>query len=207
MSDARFNETIDRLCENSQEIMEAALNEIEAEDGVAICMGVYAHPKMTDRGCRNRNPQFFFCWKGDEPTDDIKEDLQERCLDAVDEWNSSGNPDSGLIMSVEDDGDYYALATFAMVIDPTKSIDENQERQVAETICNIINETVESIPLSIAPEGEERQEDPEDLDDDEDPDDYEDLDDDEEPDEYDDEWAGNVRVYNNFWSGQLLLSD
>ncbi len=203
MSDVRFKETFDRLCKNSQEIMEAALNEIEFEDGVVVCMGVFPHPEMTDRECRNRDPQFYFCWKGDEPTDDMKEDLRERCLDATDEWEQSGNPDSGLIMSIEDDGDYYALAAFAMVIiDPTKSIDKNQEGQVAEVICDIINETVESIPLSIDPEGEERQEDPEDPDD---LDDYEDPDD--ETFEYDDECGGNVRVYGNFWSGQLLLSD
>ena len=104
-------------------------------------------------------------------------------------------------MNIEDDGDYYALAAFAMVItDPTKSIDVYQEGQVAEAICDIINETLESIPLSIDPDGEERQEDPEDLDDDEDPDDDETF-------EYDDECGGNVRVYGNFWSGQLLLSD
>ena len=133
----------------------------------------------------------------------MKEDLRERCLDAADEWEQSGNPDSGLIMSIEDDGDYYALAAFAMdITDPTKSIDVYQEGQVAEAICDIINETVESIPLSIDPEGEERQEDPEDPDD---LDDYEDPDD--ETFEYDDECGGNVRVYGNFWSGQLLLSD
>ena len=201
MSDVRFNETFDRLCENSQEIMRTALGKIELEDGVVLCMGVYAHPEMTDRGCRNHDPQYFFCWKGDEPADDIKEDLQERCLDAADEWEQSGNPDSGLIMNIEDDGDYYALAAFAMVItDPTKSIDVYQEGQVAEAICDIINETLESIPLSIDPDGEERQEDPEDLDDDEDPDDDETF-------EYDDECGGNVRVYGNFWSGQLRLSD
>lgn len=203
MSDVRFNETFDRLCKNSQEIMEAALNKIEFEDGVVVCMGVFPHPEMTDREGRNRDPQFYFCWKGGEPTDDMKEDLRERCLDATDEWEQSGNPDSGLIMSIEDDGDYYALAAFAMVItDPTKSIDKDQEGQVAEAICDIINETVESIPLSIDPEGEERQEDPEDPDD---LDDYEDPDD--ETFEYDDECGGNVRVYGNFWSGQLLLSD
>ena len=206
MSDVRFNETFDRLCKDSQEIMEAALSKIDAdpEASVVICMGVFTHPEMTDRECRNRDPQFYFCWKGDEPTDDMKEDLRERCLDATDEWEQSGNPDSGLIMSIEDDGDYYALAAFAMAItDPTESIDVYQEGQVAEAICDIINETVESIPLSIDPEGEERQEDPEDPDD---LDDYEDPDDDETF-EYDDPCGGNVRVYGNFWSGQLLLSD
>ena len=177
MSDVRFNETFDRLCKNSQEIMEAALNKIKFKGNIAICMGIYAHPDMTDQDGRNRDPEYFYYWEGDEPTDDTKEKLQERCLDAVDECTESDYTDasSAMVLSFEDDYEYYVLALFSAETDGPI-----EESLIADTILGELNQLVEPIALSLSEE-EEGDWDPSD--------------------------AGHVRVYGGAYYGHLIASD
>jgi hypothetical protein len=152
---------------------------------------------MTDRECRNRDPQFYFCWKGDEPTDDAKEVLQERCSDAVCEYAEFDYTDanSAMVFPIEDDDEYYSLAVLAMtIVDPNESI-MVEESRLADAILDEIDESVKMIALFL-PEEEEHL-------------DSEDLEerDDEDPYVYDTSGAGRVRVYGGAYYGQLIASD